>query len=160
MTATVTPLAHSVRLPDNIARMKGEPTALAALAAGATIEAAAEAAGVSPRTVYRRLADTGYAAEVDRHREAAIGRALGRLASASSAAVETLVELADGAESESVRLKAADRIVSHVVALHDHLAVSSRLEELEEQLAALLAERDAHARPAPTVSPAWRFHAR
>lgn len=154
----VTHLAPACQVPDAIARQKGEPTVLAALAAGATIEAAAEAGSVAERTVYRRLADPAYRAEVARHREAAIGQALGRLASASAGAVDVLVELAARAESETVRLKAADRIVAHVIALHDHVSVLDRLDELEETLATLKAERDAQKPPPGTPTP-WRMHA-
>ena len=41
---------------------RGEELLLAALAAGSSVEAAAAAAGLSVRTVYRRLADPLFAA--------------------------------------------------------------------------------------------------
>ena len=154
----VTHLAPACQVPDAIARQKGEPTVLAALAAGATIEAAARAGAVAVRTVYRRMDDPVYRTEIARQRQAAIDQALGRLSSASSAAVDTLVELAAGAESETVRLKAADRAIAHVIALHDHVAVLDRLDELEETLATLKAERDAQKPPPGTPTP-WRMHA-
>lgn len=154
--ADVTPLSPPCQVPEQIARMKGEPTVLAALAAGATIEAAAQAGAVAERTVYRRMDDPAYRAEIARQRQTAIDRALGRLASASASAVDVLVELAASAESETVRLKAADRAIAHVIALHDHVAVLDRLEELEAQLATITRERT---RTPRTPSTPWRMHA-
>ncbi len=153
----VAPVSPPCQVPETIGRQKGEPTVLAALAAGATIEAAARAGAVAVRTVYRRMDDPAYRAEVARQRQAAIDRALGRLSSASSAAVDTLVELAAGAESETVRLKAADRAIAHVIALHDHVAVLDRLDELEQRLADLTRQRGPKAaRPDPNP---WRLTA-
>lgn len=79
---------------------------LGALATGATYEEAAQAAGLSERTVRRRMADDDFRARLWEARSIYLNRALGRLAERSVDAVETLAALLRS-ESEQIRLKAA-----------------------------------------------------
>lgn len=133
-------------LSDEIGRLKGEPAVLLALSAGRTIAQAASAGGVTERTVYRRLEGEAYRAAIRSHRDAAIEEALGRLTRYASAAVDTLDRLSRTADSDSVRRSAARDIVTQVVALHDHVELSTRLAAMEDEVAALKAERDERAR--------------
>jgi hypothetical protein len=80
---------------------------LAALAAGATAEEAAETAHVSARTVRRRLSDPEFARRVDHARAAMLDSALGRLSAGASSAVDTLADLQAPDRPPSVRLGAA-----------------------------------------------------
>ena len=76
---------------------------LGALAAGGPVEQAAESAGVSVRTVYRRLADPVFAGRLAQARDELISSALGELVDCASEAVATLRAL----------LRASDERVRH-----------------------------------------------
>ena len=92
-----------------------DPLIVAALAGGATYAQAAETAGVSPATVYRRMADPAFRADVAGERFQVVESIKGRLVTAGPAAVQTLDELASGATSETVRLGAARAILELAV---------------------------------------------
>src|SRR5437879_902831 len=102
---------------------------VAAFAAGATADEAATAAGVSRRTAQRRMAEPTFRQEVQHARAEMVGRAVGKLTDASTAAVDTLRALL-GAEGESARLGAARSILELGTKLREGL-------ELEERVAAL-----------------------
>ena len=59
---------------------------IAALAGGATVQAAAEQTGMAERTVYRRLEDPAFKARVSEARSEMLSRAVGNLADCSTAA--------------------------------------------------------------------------
>jgi hypothetical protein len=84
---------------------------VAALAFGASYADAAQVAGVSKATVARRMGEPAFRARVLEEREQRTDRVRGVLVDASLRAAESLAELADGAESESVRLAAAARVI-------------------------------------------------
>jgi hypothetical protein len=71
-------------------RSQADSVLIAALASGATMDAAAKQANVSVRTVSRRMAEPGFKAEIDQARADLIERAVAVLAGISSAAVVTL----------------------------------------------------------------------
>ncbi|MFN2490429.1 MAG: hypothetical protein ABR529_11965, partial [Actinomycetota bacterium] len=104
-----------------------------ALAAGLTVAAAAERAGVSPATVTRRLRDATFRARVTDARAQAVERAGAQLTAAFSAAVETLVALLRS-PNHSVAIAAATRILDLGLRLRE-------AHELEQRLCALEAER-------------------
>src|SRR5947207_2011016 len=83
-------------------RRGADAALIAALASGATREDAARVAGVSPRTVYRRVDTEAFRRRVDEAREEIIASATGRLAAATQIAVDTLVELVTPSEPASV----------------------------------------------------------
>jgi hypothetical protein len=113
---------------------KSADAALAlALAAGLTIEAAAERAGVSPRTAYRRLADPAFLGRVTALRDGMVERAVGRMAEGMADAADTLRQLL-GAQAESVRLGAARSILELTPRLWESLDVGERLAALEGRL--------------------------
>jgi hypothetical protein len=78
----------------------------------ATVRSAAQAAGVSESTLFRRLRDRGFRKLLKEQRLRVYGHALSRLQMAAEEAVSTLVEVMrreDG--SEQARIKAAVSIL-------------------------------------------------
>ena len=116
-------------------RKNGDPTLIAALAGGATVQEAARTAGVSERTVYRRMEADTFRRQLVEARADLIGRAVGVLARVSTAAAATLAGLLK-AESESVRLGAARSILELAVKLRESEELEQRIAALEEQTAA------------------------
>lgn len=129
----------------NVLSSKGEPAVVTALAGGATITAAAQAGGVSERTVRRRLDEPEYADAVRDARTAMFERALGTLARATTDAAGALIRLLD-ADAEHVRLGAARTVIDQAARLHDHVELSARLAAMEGAIEELRAERDERAR--------------
>lgn len=117
--ATTDPESLEMSRSDTALR-KGEPAVLLALAAGCTAVEAADAGGVTARTVFRRLLDAGYRAQLEAHRDAAIARAANRLAAVALDAVETLTELNRHASNDSIRLRAGIAILDHLAPLSAH----------------------------------------
>jgi hypothetical protein len=87
---------------------------VAALAAGMSYRQAGSAAGLSERTVRRRMGESAFRARVAEQREEHAERVRGLLLNAAPAAAATLATLAAEAESESVRLGAARATLGHV----------------------------------------------
>jgi hypothetical protein len=108
---------------------------LGALAAGSPVEKAAETAGVSVRTVYRRLADPAFARRLAQARDELISSALGELVECASEAVATLRALLS-ASDERVRLGAAKSTLDQLLRLRETLMLSQRLAALERSLQA------------------------
>jgi hypothetical protein len=101
-----------------------------ALAKGATAAQAALQAGVSERTVYRRLQKPDFQARIDAFQQETLQRAAAVLTAAAQEAIHSLVALQDPSAPPSVRRAAA----------HDILDMSMRLRaaaDLEKRLAAL-----------------------
>lgn len=111
-----------------------------ALAAGSTVAAAATRAGVSERTVYRRLEDVAFRHHVTSTRTQFVSQTVGLLADAMTEAARTLRELLM-AESDAVRLGAARAILDAGVKLRES-------EELAERIALL----ESHLEPADTAA--------
>jgi hypothetical protein len=111
-------------------RARADEQLLVALAAGAPVEQAAQAAGVSTRTAYRRLADPAFARRLTQARDALITAALGELVESASEAVQTLRALLS-ARDERVRLGAAKATLEQLIRLRESLTLSQRLAALE-----------------------------
>lgn len=114
---------------------KGDSQLITALAAGASINDAAQMAQVSQRTVYRRLKDATFRRCVADARGQFIAAAMGRLAKASTRAVETLLELLT-ADADSVKLGAARSILEFSSRLRETVELAERVNELETRFAA------------------------
>lgn len=84
-----------------------------ALATGKTREEAAEQAGLSVRTVYRRLADPGFVSQLQQFRDQIENQITIDLSNAATAAVRVLHGLAVNASDDSVKLKAANSLLEH-----------------------------------------------
>lgn len=91
-------------------RCKGVDAFIFAMATGKTARAAAEAAGISEPTAYRRLADPDWQNAIDKRRVAIVDMASQAAAGHLEAAVQTLADLLDH-ESGSVQLGAAKAIL-------------------------------------------------
>jgi hypothetical protein len=111
-------------------RKNADSALIGALAAGGTAEYAARQAGVSERTVYRRLGEPDFRRRVDEARAEMIGRAVGTLALASQGAVATLVDLQKSGPP-SVRLGAARAILELGTRLRETEEMERRLASLE-----------------------------
>lgn len=116
-------------------RSRADSLLLAALTAGQTVEGAAKLAGVSPRTVARRLEDPDFKSALADARRALLSQALGRLADGTTEAAEALRRnLKCGLPS--VEVVAAKAILAEVRA-------AIELDDLAGRVAALEAAADA-----------------
>jgi hypothetical protein len=95
-------------------RHNADSALVAAIAAGLTYTEAGKTAGVSERTVRRRMADERFRSQVEAARTEFVSRAVGRAADSVVEAVETLRTLMDSADGESVRLGAARALLQFV----------------------------------------------
>jgi hypothetical protein len=105
-----------------------------ALAAGHTLRAAADAAGVGERTATRRMADPAFRRRVADLRADMVQRSLGRMADGMGDAAGTRRALL-AAESESVRLGAARALLELTARLRESVELEHRLRTLEERMA-------------------------
>lgn len=115
-------------------KRKSDAVLALALACGASPEAAAEKAGVSLRTVYRRRADPAFRALVEDLRKEMLYRAAAMSTAATPASVKTIATLQQSAESESVRLRAACANIELGCKMREAVALEERVARLEEQL--------------------------
>src|SRR5271156_6539868 len=92
-------------------RKNADELLLTGLVCGGSVENAARAAGMSARTVQRRLADPAFRVALDKLRTGMVQRAVGMLTVASFEAVKTLLGLLDATTPASVRLGAARAIL-------------------------------------------------
>lgn len=106
---------------------------LGALPAGASVEDAAAAAGVSVRTGYRRLADPEFSRRLSVARDELLTAALGELVGCTTEAVATLRALLT-APDDRVRLAAAKCMFEQLLRLRETLALSQRLAALERAI--------------------------
>jgi AcrR family transcriptional regulator len=113
-------------------RLASDDELILALAAGTTVAEAAERAGVSERTVYRRLDDAEFRRAVSETRSRAFDAAVGKLSGLAAQAVSTLERiLQHGSRCEALR---AAKII---LELGPRLRIFT---ELEDRVAALEAE--------------------
>lgn len=123
-------------------KRKGDTELLLALACGASVENAAQKAGLSRRTVFRRLAAPAFRAQVTEMRAAMVQRAAGMFSAAGLPAIKTLTTLQESASSEAVRLGAARATIELGCKLRETVEWAERLAALEGRLEALLGGRD------------------
>jgi hypothetical protein len=117
-------------------RREADEALLLALACGATVESAARAAGLSPRTAHRRLADPAFAARVRQARADMAQRAAGALTAASAESVRTLLELQRASSPPAVRLGAARAVLEIGLKVREAAEFEGRLAALEQRLEA------------------------
>jgi hypothetical protein len=113
---------------------------VAALAAGATQAEAGAAAGVSERTVRRRLEDEGFADRVLMERSLLVTQTSARLTGLTGGAVDALTGLLADTVPASVRLRAALGVLEAARVWRDCGEVEQRIVAIEAELAS---ERDA-----------------
>ena len=120
----------------------GEEELILALAAGASVRKAAEQAGISERTVYRRLADADFRRAVSEARDRLFDAARGRLADLASKAAETLERLMES-DKPSVARAAAKAVLV--------LGPRLRESEFDERITRLEREADERDKMEPKV---------
>src|SRR5262245_56298361 len=103
----------------------------AALATGATIEAAARQANVSERTAKRRLTEASFRQRVSDLRAAMLERTTGVLVSFTTFAAARLRQLAEST-NERVALGACVALLDQAVRLREGSELEERLRRLEE----------------------------
>jgi hypothetical protein len=108
---------------------------LAALACGATADQAGAKAGVSARTVRRRLRTSGFRRKLNRLRSELQIRTADQLSAASTEAVRTMIQLMQPANPPNTRLGAARAVVELGMKSREHADIGVRLNELEQRLA-------------------------
>ena len=118
------------------ARRGGEQLAVA-LAAGLSVSEAAQRAGLSERTVYRRLHGAKFQRRLAATRNELITRALGELAASASHAVSTIGELLDSSD-ERVRLQAARALLDQLLRLRDAVTLDPSRPEPSRLMPVLL----------------------
>jgi hypothetical protein len=114
-------------------RGRADDQLLLALAAGAYVEHAAEHAGVSERTVYRRLADPAFRADMRAIRREMFEQATARLVAASASAATTLAELAEEGQREATRVAVARAVLELALKLRTADELEARVAALEAQ---------------------------
>src|SRR6516165_2684748 len=122
---------------------KADRLLLRALACGATVENAAHKAGVTERTVYRRLADPAFQAELRTTSLEIFQRTAAMLSGAGIGSVKTLVDLQqDAAVQPTVRRRAARDVLDLSLRFRDRADLEPRLAAAEEQLAIIVSGRE------------------
>jgi hypothetical protein len=111
-------------------RRRADDALALALAAGATLEQAAEQSKVSLRTACRRLEDPAFTARVAEFRTAMVDRAVGFLAAGMSTAASTLWHLVSS-RNERVALTAARAVLELAVKIRESTEMEQRLVRLE-----------------------------
>jgi hypothetical protein len=101
------------------------------LAQGKAVTEVAQRTKVAERTIYRRLQEPEFRAEISRLRGAMVEQAVGALADAGTSAVMVLLDLATGAKSENVRLGAARAVLELGTRLREQNELDDRITVLE-----------------------------
>ena len=120
-----------------MAQNSGQPrrheVLVTALARGTSHTAAAKLAGVSRRTVQRKLDDPKFREKIQRLRNGLIGEATGRVVGLLDAASNALNDLLVS-ETESIRLSAARCVFDVALKLKECSDLESRLQILEDRI--------------------------
>jgi phage terminase small subunit len=115
-------------------RRRGDAALQLALACGNTVVQAAAKAGVSERTVYRRLNDPGFRERIEALRTDMVKRAAALLIAAMSFAAKTLVALLSTTTPAAVRRQATRDIIELSQKLREITILEKRLAALEQNL--------------------------
>jgi hypothetical protein len=108
---------------------------LQAFACGGTVESAARKAGVTERTVYRRLADAKFQGQLNQLKADMVQRAAGMLTAASLGSVKTLVDMQqDVSMPAAVRRRAARDVLELATRYRELADTEERLRAVEERL--------------------------
>jgi hypothetical protein len=106
--------------------------AIVALLSHRSIEDAARAVDVAPKTILRWLKEPDFDAAYREARRAAFGQSVARLQQASGAAVSTLLKLmVDANVPASTRARCADSVLSHTAKAIELDDIEARVSQLE-----------------------------
>ncbi len=101
--------------------LEGDDALFNALVRGTHAENAAAIAGVSERTVYRRLADPSFRSRVDQARELLRESILARLTDAGLDAIGALETLMHESDDDRVRFQSAKTLLESLTSIHSSL---------------------------------------
>jgi transposase-like protein len=108
--------------------------AILALLSARSVEDAAHAADIPPRTLYRWLKQPEFANAYRKARHETFAQSTARICQMASAAVTTLGKImVDSALPAASRVRAADSILSHAVRAMEIEDIDARLAELERR---------------------------
>jgi hypothetical protein len=139
--------AGEVRAGARAGRAHADALILAALAAGTTQGAAAEAAGVSEDSVSRRMADPLFRAKLERIRRDILERVVHHVTAASTKAVATLEAVLQDPEARAAeRVQAARTLLDTTTKMSERVDLTARITMLENQLREERAAKEAKAR--------------
>jgi hypothetical protein len=116
-------------------KRKADPLILAALVCGASSEQAGAKAGVSGRTVRRRLNNAAFRRKLNRVRNEMQMRTADQLSAAGTEAVRTLIRLMNAAAPPNTQLGAARSVVELGIKVRETADLAVRLTEVEQRLA-------------------------
>ena len=105
-----------------------------ALASGCAYVKAADLAGVTSRTVVRRMATVAFTRRVSERRAERVAEVTGQLVSASTDAVRVLHEHCLGAERPADQLRAASLLLTLGLKFRHEHDLEARLQEVEARL--------------------------
>jgi hypothetical protein len=106
--------------------------AIIALLSNRSVEDAARAVKIAPRTLYRWLNEPQFDKAYRKARRAAFGQSTARLQQASGAAVSAVLKvMVDQGTSGSTRLRAADIVLAHAAKAIEIEDIEARVAELE-----------------------------
>jgi len=109
-----------------------QEAAILALLSSRTVEDAARAAEVTPRTLYRWMKEPEFDAAYREAKRAAFGQSIARLHQMASAAVTILGKvMIDPSTPPATKVRAADNILNHTVKAIEHEDTEARLAALE-----------------------------
>ena len=121
-------------MPDTDETLNRTLPAARARAMGRSVQAAADAAGVGPKTGYRWRSGKQFKVKVRQLRQEVLDTALGRLLSALPAAWDTLTELLGPTHQEGTRLWAAVALLEQATRYHSDVDLAGQIAELQRQL--------------------------
>ena len=105
-----------------------------AIAGGDSIAAWAQQNGVSERTAFYWAKDPKVRREVEACRRRVVNQAIGRLTGMTTKAVDGITNLAQEADSESVKLRAWRAILADMMSVSKFSVLEYRMTEIEEEL--------------------------
>jgi len=111
-----------------------------AIAGGASVEAAAQAAGVSRSTAFRRLTEAAFKGRVSELRSRMVDATVGRLAAMGGKAADML-EAAISGDPSPLAVRAALGLFDALTRLRTHAELEQRLAILEQTIARSNRER-------------------
>ena len=115
-----------------LGRKQGDDILITTLACGATVEAAAQKAGMSDRSVYRRLESPEFKRQLKEFRSDIVKRTACMLTAASVEAVKTLLSLMERSTAPATRLGAARAVIEISMRLREAVEIEDRICALEK----------------------------
>jgi hypothetical protein len=104
------------------------------LATGRTVESVAIEVQIDRSTIFRKLRNPDFQAELDKIRSESLQRIADTLATSSTQAIVTLSELSKSAKSEMVRAVSARAILDLTIQLATMQMFERRIAQIEERL--------------------------